>query len=495
MEVCDIRLNHPATHVVCGATGTGKSQYVYNLLLRRNILFNPPPEEVFVFYAQWQNTYDELKKGNIVNHFIEGLPDQITFDGLISSENKSTLIVIDDLFEQFGNTTFDLNKLVKVQSHHKNCSVIILIHRAFGSSTRDLSLNAHYFHQLNSPRDIGQLAELSRQSFGKGSGNFLPACLLNETSRRPFAHLLVNFSPSLKNPVLRVLANIFGENGYPISVYNKTSCGGKMEPYRELFLVDSKTYHVLTDKSSDKVVSQSNITAINGYPNQPNSCCQRQQINTNNQPATTDKHTDINQIPSNNKHSINEEKQSMDKQTSTSTAGLRESVERNNQDVPMDSNFGNKEQTKPQPIDLDRSSTMEYNSGNVIPPLQKLFNKTKHQKPKLGRVIHKPQTNNRALIKAVKGKRNLGEVKSVANHQPTLGPPTTFNWEKIPSQNTKKTVPEAESERVIPVLPPVNKFPVLRKVKRKNISGVYETIGLKRRKKNNVEDVDEDNNQ
>ena len=267
MEVCDIRFKHPATHMVVGATGTGKSHYVANILKRRNVLFNPEPTTIIMFYSQWQESYAVLKDGGYVDHFAEGLPNQDTFNNLITNA-KSSLVIFDDLFGEFEKSNFDLDKLITVQSHHLNCSTLLILHRAFGKTVRNLSLNTHYFHQLYSPRDSGQLAELSRQAFGKGSSNFLPACLQNQASKKQHAHLLVNFAPSLSNPILKVIGNLFYENNTPITVYAQNKCNTKMtaDPYRCLYLVDVGAYNILTAKqqpNGSNKISTNNSTVLN----------------------------------------------------------------------------------------------------------------------------------------------------------------------------------------------------------------------------------------
>ena len=265
----DIRLIHPSTHLVVGATGSGKTQYISKLLGLRSEIFSPPPQKIIMFYAQWQDSYDSMKESGAVDEFYLGVPDQLTFNNLIVG--KSTVVLFDDLFHAFGQNSLDINLLFKVQSHHENCSPFIIVHRAFGSNIRDLSLNCLYYHQLYSARDIGQLSELSRQAFGRGASNFLPACIRRQAQLRGFAHLMINFHPRLSNNILMVLANIFRENERHITVYSRVTSNCKMsEVYRELYLLDSKEVDILRRKAEigttpvSKTVNQISAVLTNG---------------------------------------------------------------------------------------------------------------------------------------------------------------------------------------------------------------------------------------
>lgn len=48
------------------------------------------------------------------------------------------------------------------------------------------------------------IGTLSLQAFGKGASNFLSECMAHQAENRAYAHLLVNFSPGLVHPVLKV---------------------------------------------------------------------------------------------------------------------------------------------------------------------------------------------------------------------------------------------------------------------------------------------------
>ena len=58
----DLRLKNPFNSIICGPSGSGKTILMYKLLRQRNELFTNPPQKVFYFYNEWQETYNNMKE-------------------------------------------------------------------------------------------------------------------------------------------------------------------------------------------------------------------------------------------------------------------------------------------------------------------------------------------------------------------------------------------------------------------------------------------------
>ena len=474
----DIRIIHPSTHLVVGATGSGKTQYIKQLLERRKTIFNPAPRKIIMFFAQWQTSYESMKQSGAIDEFYLGLPDQTTFNNLIVGE--STIVLFDDLFHAFGQNTLDINLLFKVQSHHENCSPFIIIHRAFGSNIRDLSLNCLYYHQLFSPRDIGQLSELSRQAFGRGGSNFLPACIRRQAQLRNFAHLMINFNPKLTNNVLMVLSNIFRENSKPITVYSRINSTCRMtEDYRELYLIESKEFDILRRKSEGVV------NPTGGTVNQISTVLN----NSTGMPSTDDC------------HSQRQSEKSVDQDNKVPPPQQQLAFP-----SPINHNL-------PQPVPGGEISKQNPQPGvsNIIPPITQLFNKNKNlsgavpKKPRARKTPYnrknesgalknfKPLANNIPLPSAVRVKTgfrlpDMDSWETIGSIEDDSAPPPVSAMEpslvraKQSNRGTPLNVSEVEAPRG-------GKYVKLRKDKRP-ISLPYFEHGLKRRKKNDDDDVD-----
>ena len=54
-------IRQPASVIVAGPSGSGKSELVEKLL-KEKTLFNPPPKKVVYCYDRWQKRFDRMKK-------------------------------------------------------------------------------------------------------------------------------------------------------------------------------------------------------------------------------------------------------------------------------------------------------------------------------------------------------------------------------------------------------------------------------------------------
>ena len=67
-------IRQPASVIISGPSGSGKSELVKNLLKERK-LFYPPPKKMVYCYDRWQALFDGMKKqSNVI--FYKGLPPE-----------------------------------------------------------------------------------------------------------------------------------------------------------------------------------------------------------------------------------------------------------------------------------------------------------------------------------------------------------------------------------------------------------------------------------
>ena len=67
MQVEEYTFTHPTSFIVCGATQTGKSTFVKNLLVNSENLLRPTPKVTYLFYKFWQPIYDVMKKMELLH--------------------------------------------------------------------------------------------------------------------------------------------------------------------------------------------------------------------------------------------------------------------------------------------------------------------------------------------------------------------------------------------------------------------------------------------
>ena len=195
----------PFTMLISGATMSGKTELVKNIILNSFGLIKPKPVNVVISYASDQPAYRELE--NVGVKLVQGLDFQVE-EFLPQS---STLLVIDDQMDDVMINE-KMNNLITKGVHHRNVSVILLQQNVYpqGKYGRTIRLNAQYLLLMRSPMFLSQVMTLGRQLF-PGQPKFLLDAYKNATAK-PYSFLVINLHP-LCDDQLRVSADIFSEQG------------------------------------------------------------------------------------------------------------------------------------------------------------------------------------------------------------------------------------------------------------------------------------------
>lgn len=200
-SVTSMKLLHPFTCLVAGPSGSGKSSLVKSIITQNVI--TPKPDKILWLYAEDQPLYKSMK--NV--EFIQGIPDDLEerFEA-----RHNNVLVLDDLMTKCHSDE-RLTRLFSVGSHHKNLSVIFIIHNLFhrGSEMRNLSLNSHYIVVFKNPRDQQQISILARQMY-PGQSKFLTEAFQDAT-KDAYGYLLIDLKPATSDE-LRVRTGILPDN-------------------------------------------------------------------------------------------------------------------------------------------------------------------------------------------------------------------------------------------------------------------------------------------
>ena len=188
---------HPFTCLVSGPSGCGKSSLVKSII-NQNVI-EPKPTKVLWLYAEDQPMYQGMK--NV--EFIQGVPDDLESRFDTTSNN---LLILDDLMTQCHSDE-RMTRLFSVGSHHKNLSIIFIIHNLFhhGKEMRTLSLNSHYIILFKNPRDRQQISTLARQMY-PGQSQFLVEAFQDAT-QDAYGYLLLDLKPTTSE-TLRIRTGI-----------------------------------------------------------------------------------------------------------------------------------------------------------------------------------------------------------------------------------------------------------------------------------------------
>ena len=214
----DTRLKTPFNCIVSGASGTGKTTFVFNLLSLRNALFTKVPEYIFICYKYNQDIYKEMLRREIVNELIP-ITNDLTYEYIADkvspyAKGNGSLVVIDDAMSMISN---DFEQLFTNLSHHQNCSVIFLTQNLFYNDKvyRTMSLNTHYFVIMKNPRDFQQLQVLARQ-ICPGNTTYVTRSYKDAT-KGAYQYLFLDFKPDSPSS-LRLRTNLFPHE-FPYMVY------------------------------------------------------------------------------------------------------------------------------------------------------------------------------------------------------------------------------------------------------------------------------------
>lgn len=204
-----MNLLHPFTCIVSGPSGSGKTSLVKSII-DKNVI-QPRPTRILWLYAEDQPLYHGMK--NV--EFVQGIPDDL---GTRFEKRHNNLVILDDLMTQCHSDE-RLTRLFSVGSHHRNLSVIFIIHNLFhyGKEMRTVSLNSHYIILFKNPRDRLQISTLARQMY-PGQSQFLIEAFQNAT-QEAYGYLLIDLKPTT-NELHRIRTGIL-PNDTPIVYVQK----------------------------------------------------------------------------------------------------------------------------------------------------------------------------------------------------------------------------------------------------------------------------------
>lgn len=152
----DTRFHHPLNAFITGCSGSGKSYLMKKIVENREVMFDVQFIEVIWHYSEWQDIYDDLAQNHKVT-FIEGPPSLDQYP----AKCQPKLVVCDDFMDQIKNPEF--LKIAIKGSHHRSLSFFLLTQAIFPPHMRQISLQAHYFILMKSPRDIAQIRSFCLQ--------------------------------------------------------------------------------------------------------------------------------------------------------------------------------------------------------------------------------------------------------------------------------------------------------------------------------------------
>ena len=198
-------LSHPATCIISGGTGSGKSVFTRALIENHKLTFSglPPVPKVLYCYGIYQDSF-ALPMPNTATLYHEGLVDEEYL-----RQKRPDILIIDDMMTEKANDAFVHNLFTKF-SHHMKITVIFITQNMYEKGQCKMKRNAHYLVMMRSPSDKSQICTLARQLYPGNSHFFLEA--YNDATKAKFGYLFIDVSPD-SDEITRLQTNILPLNG------------------------------------------------------------------------------------------------------------------------------------------------------------------------------------------------------------------------------------------------------------------------------------------
>ena len=223
--------SHPFSMIISGPSQSGKTTLVERIIKTKNTMVKPQIAKITWFYGsessitKLRDTYPDIK-------FCSGLPNINEIEKFDSDVNR--LMIIDDLMCEKDSEGVLVDLFTK-SSHHRNISVIFIVHNVFEKYLRTVNINAKYMIMFKNPRDQSQIRVLGTQMFG--SGDNLVKKAYADISKEPHAYLLLNFSQDAK-PCERVRTKIFPYEENIFYIKEGIECWKDMDESKALTCVE-----------------------------------------------------------------------------------------------------------------------------------------------------------------------------------------------------------------------------------------------------------------
>ena len=225
----DIRFRQPSNILISGPSQSGKSNFIYKLLLYKNQLINPIPKTIIYVYSGQHPLVAKLIQKGVVNKVLKNLPENYeTLENLISSHKEhGSILVIDDALHHLRPY---LPQVFEVLSHQQNCTVVFVTQNIFvdSSNYRRISENCHYNVIMKHARNSMKIRNFAMQMDNCNPRMVMDAYKdavrlkkpLNETERPIYGYLVLDLFP-FSMDITRIRTSIFPDEKEPICIYKE----------------------------------------------------------------------------------------------------------------------------------------------------------------------------------------------------------------------------------------------------------------------------------
>ncbi len=206
----DITLKIGTGMILAGPSSCGKSSFVKNLIMSRNILFNKPSLNVYIVCSNVQNIYEDMVKNKNVKKIFYKMPskNEILRFARYGRRTGGTILILDDLLTEIAKNNMLLQEIFTEMAHHQKLTVVLCVQNLFYQNGifRTLSLNSGYLVPFKNPRDMHQIDIIAYRSYAMDPKVIMKA--YKDATYKPYSYLFMDFTQTTPD-FLRIKTDIF----------------------------------------------------------------------------------------------------------------------------------------------------------------------------------------------------------------------------------------------------------------------------------------------
>lgn len=207
-----LKLQDQSRLIIVGPSQSGKTNLCYKIIKNKLSLFESPINKVIYLYKKWQPMYDKILEMDPSVLFIEGYPTNLN-EMYLSDVNQQKMVICDDMDIDVCSSPKYLEDFT-VNSHHYNYVILLCSHAIYLPSkfSRTIQMSATGFILFKNPRDVGTIANFSRQIYPEKNQYKKVIQWYKYCTDTPFGYLFINLSPRCPE-ILRFRSDIFKNFG------------------------------------------------------------------------------------------------------------------------------------------------------------------------------------------------------------------------------------------------------------------------------------------
>ena len=206
----DITLKIGTGMILAGPSSCGKSSFVKNLIMSRNILFNKPSLNVYIVCSNVQNIYEDMVKNKNVKKIFYKMPskNEILRFARYGRRTGGTILILDDLLTEIAKNNMLLQEIFTEMAHHQKLTVVLCVQNLFYQNGifRTLSLNSGYLVPFKNPRDMHQIDIIAYRSYAMDPKVIMKA--YKDATYKAYSYLFMDFTQTTPD-FLRIKTDIF----------------------------------------------------------------------------------------------------------------------------------------------------------------------------------------------------------------------------------------------------------------------------------------------